>query len=277
MSATAVAGRSTSAATVSGRNAMVEGSVQAAATVDPSWGQPPANDSSAVLTGLVQEITTGKPWASALVEAIGRWSLPCETVDGAELKYLLSGEAFDWLLLAERLLRGVEAASPGLVPTSEAERLLVTGVLPADVSPEYFREALGFDKYRAYLNFFYGVVVEEALWQAVESEVQKERSVRGLHHPNGVLDLVCERLYRADLKTMLRRFRKERGQRLGAKFSLTEWKEFTYSLFKHRVGHHDSARIASDTRKGLVMLEELWGVGPEITRMGLLWGENDRD
>jgi hypothetical protein len=248
------------------------------AGTDSSKEQIPTAYGSPVLVDLVRDISLGTPWASALVGAIGRWAPPRETVDGEKLTYLLGGEAFDWLLLAERLLRGVEQASPGLVPTAVVEQLLVSGQLPNDVTESHFREALGFDKYRAHLNFFYGVVVEEALWLAVEREVQKERGVRGLHHPFGVLDLVYQRLYRADLKTLMRRFRLERDERPSVKFTMTEWKEFTYSLFKHRVGNQDSARIASDTRKGLTMLEELWGVAPEAQGAGTvdpLWGDVD--
>ncbi len=231
--------------------------------IDPPLLQDPLDGhGSSALTHLVTDIDVGTPWASALVHAIGRWTPPRELVDGAELTYLLGGEAFDWLVLAERLLRGVEQVSPGLLPKAPVERLLMTGQLPDDLPSSVFREALGFEKYRAHLNFFYGVVVEEALWLAVEREVQKERGVRGLHHPIGVQDLVYERLYRADLKTLMRRFRQERDERPSVKFSLTEWKEFTYSLFKHRVEHQDSSRIASDTHKGLTMLEELWGVPP---------------
>ena len=247
------------------------------AAADPSLEQDPTSYASSVLADLVRDIHGGTHWASALVGAIGRWTPPREAVDGEELRYL-GGEAFDWLLLAERLLRGVEQASPGLVPAAAVERLLVSGQLPHDVTESHFREALGFDKYRAHLNFFYGVIVEEALWLAVEREVQKERGVRGLHHPIGVLDQVYQRLYRADLKTLMRRFRLERDERPSVKFTMTEWKEFTYSLFKHRVGNQDSARIASDTRKGLTMLEELWGVAPEVQGAGTvdpLWGDDD--
>ena len=232
-----------------------------AATVLDECSLPVASGPSA-LAEMVNSVRCGTPWAVALIDAIGRWSLPCEEVDGERLTYLICGEAFDWLTLAERLLRGLDAAVPNAVPGEERRQLLFHGQLPADVTPGHFRESLGVDKYRAHLNFFYGVVVEEALWHAVEREVAKERSVRGLHHPYGVTDLAFDKLYRADMKTLMRRFRKERDERLTVKFTLTEWKEFTYWLFRLRVGEHDSARIASDTRKGLRMLEEIWQVPP---------------
>ena len=248
---------------------MVEGrteghrSIENAAT-SPSQEHSIANPSSLILPQLIEEITEGKFWALALMNAIGRWSQPRETVDGLELTYLLGGEAFDWLLLAERLLRGVEQESAGLVPAIAVDRLLISGQLPEEVSPAYFREALGFEKYRAHLNFFYGVVVEEALWHAVEQEVQKERGVRGLHQSFGISDMVFEKLYRADFNTLMRRFRRARGERASVKFTLSEWKEFRYSLFRYRLSNNDSARIASDTHKGLTMLEEILGFAPDV-------------
>jgi len=212
---------------------------------------------SLVIAEFAGAVRAGTPWWRGLVDAVGKWGPSREVVDGEELTYLIAGEAFDWLLLAERLLRGLETELPGAVPAAERERLMFRGALPLALTPSIFQEALGVEKYRAHLNFFYGVVVEEALWQAVEGEVLKERGVRGLQHPHGVFDLVCQRLYRMDLSKLLRHFRKERGERTSVKFSLTDWKAFTYWLFKLRVGRSDTSRTASDTRKGLQMLEEL--------------------
>ena len=45
--------------------------------------------------------------------------------------------------------------------------------------------------------------------------------------------------------------------------TLAEDNAFTYWLFKMRVGRSDAARTASDTRKGLRMLEELRGTPVE--------------
>ncbi len=39
---------------------------------------------------------------------------------------------------------------------------------------------------------------------------------------------------------------------------LTELKEFTYWLFKYRMLHCDKAKVASDTRKGLRLLQHQW-------------------
>ncbi len=196
----------------------------------------------------------GADWARSLLEAVGQWTSPVEVVDGVELRYLIGGEAFDWLLLAERLLR---AAPDGCAPAEERERLLFEGELPPETSESDFQVALGPEKRRACANFFYGVVVEEALWHAVECEVEKERGVRGLRHPFGVQDIVSERLYHADFITLVRRFQREQGRGRSMRFSLSDWRELTYWLFKLRVAGSDQARLASDTRKGLDMLNAI--------------------
>lgn len=199
-------------------------------------------------------LSGGEPWAPALLRAVGEWSAPSETVDGARLGYLIGGEAFDWLLLADRLLR---EAPEGSVPSDDAERLIFTGALPDGVTETQFAEALGPEKHRAHLNYFYGVVVEEALWLAVEREVEKERVLRGVRHSSGVDDAVAERLYGADLPTLLRRFQREHGRPRRVRLTLGQSREFAYWLFKRRLAASDQARVASDMRKGLRTLNAL--------------------
>ena len=220
----------------------------------PDSGAPRALLPADAVSAMRRAMLGGAFWADALLDAVGRWTAPVEVVDGVELRYLVGGEAFDWLLLAERLLR---EAPPGCVPPEERDRLLFEGALPAGVSESDFRAALGPEKRRACANYYYGVVVEEALWLAVEREVEKERSVRGLRHPIGVQDLVAQRLYREDWLTLVRRFQRERGAGRRTTFTLGEWRELTYWLFKLRVAASDQARLASDTRKGLDTLAAL--------------------
>ena len=220
-------------------------------TPSPDEPHTPANGT---IERFCAALANGTPWPEALLTAIGERSAPSETVDGVRLDYLIGGEAFDWLLLAERLLREAPA---GRVPVAAVERLLFEGELPEEMSDARFKSLLGPEKYRAHLNHFYGVVVEEALWHAVEREVEKERSVRGLQHPFGVQNLISERLYRAELMPLLRQFQREHGRARRVRLTLAESHAFTYWLFKRRIANSDQARIASDTRKGLRMLNEL--------------------
>ena len=119
-------------------------------------------------------VRAGVPWPRALLEAVGLWTLPREEFQDRSYHYLIGGEALDWLALAERLYPEIE----DFIPAADLERLLFEGSLPEDVTPEEFKEWMGANKHRAYLNYWYGVVVEEALQQAAEDDVRKREKAR---------------------------------------------------------------------------------------------------
>jgi hypothetical protein len=214
---------------------------------------PPELDTAvdSLLAGLRASVGDGgRHWFVALLQAVGEWPLAEEEVDGRLYRYLIGGEAFDWLLLAERLCGAVT----DLTPEEEREALLLHARFPVEVTEEEFRRLLGPAKHRAHLNFLYGVQVEEALQLGVAQEVQKERLSKVWE--NGHIDEeVCQRIYGAGRPELFERFRRQRD--CPEDLSLSDLHEFTYWLFKHRVNNSDPARVASDTRKGLAMLSRL--------------------
>ena len=199
---------------------------------------------------LKQAITSGQHWYIALLEAIGLWSTTEETHNGRRYCYLIDDEAFDWLLLAERLCRAVD----GLLPDNEQTDLLFHGKPPLNLTNNKFKGLIGSTKYHQYLNYFYGITVEEALILAVREEVRKERRTLGLNKEPDYDDEVYQRIYGATKAVLLKRFRREKGYRQLRSISLTELKEFTYWLFKYRLKQCDKARVASDTKKALEQL-----------------------
>src|SRR5438132_1465313 len=88
-----------------------------------------------IIAGLRRELEDGGPWYPALLRAVGRWRLPAERVGERQYRYLIGGEAFDWLLLAERLTDAVA----GLIPPDECDTLLFFGRPPGDPDPDDFR------------------------------------------------------------------------------------------------------------------------------------------
>ena len=196
-------------------------------------------------------IAKGKHWFTALLESIALWTLSDETYKDRHYRYLVGGEAFDWLLLAERLLPEVE----GLVPQEEIIALLFHSKFPIDISDDEFHRLIGNSKYRGQLNYFYGVTVEEGLMLAVEEEVRKEQFVRGIIDGDDLQDEVFQRLYGAFTSELVSKFRKENGYAKKNSLEFYELKEFTYWLFKFRVNNSDRARIASDVVKGMRELE----------------------
>jgi len=217
-------------------------------------------------------------WFLALMQAIRDWPLPEESIGGRTYRYLVGGEAFDWLLLAERLCDEIE----GLIPDEEREALLFHGCLPEEVDEHDVERLLG-AKHRAHLNFVYGVRVEEALQLTIADEVHKERFASRMWENGHGDDEVFRRLYDFSRTDLLEEFREskakpanksrhsglagsptgqaENGRANGhsgeAGISLTELTEFTYWLFRRRVNGSEPPRVASDTRKGLAKLQRL--------------------
>ena len=198
-------------------------------------------------------LESGRDWPTALLEAMARWTAPQESDNGRTNTYLIGGEAFDWLLLAERLCSEVD----GLVQEEDREALLFQGRFPPRFHTAKIKEILGVDKYRAYLNYYYGVTVEEGLQLAVELEVQKRRLSNGLQGPDDCAEDAFLKIYGSTRRALLDAFRRSLGYALSRTMSMSESKEFTYWLFKYRVARSDKARIASDTRKGLDQLARM--------------------
>lgn len=199
-----------------------------------------------------QAIGSGKHWYLALLEAISMWTKAEETVDDRLFCYLIAGEAFDWLLLAERLCQSVN----GLIPEEEQEQLLFHGKAPLNLTTDEFKNLIGAVKYRQYLNYFYGVTVEEALILAIEQEVVKERRALVLHRDRDFLGEAYRRIYGADQTDLLKEFRRGKDYPQNGSISLAEIREFTYWLFKYRLEHSDKSKVASDTKKAMEYLKE---------------------
>jgi hypothetical protein len=234
-----------------------------------------AADREAILH-LREAVATGKNWYVALLEAIGLWGSAEELHDGRYYRYLIGGEAFDWLTLAERLCEEIN----GFVPENEKLDLLFAATPPIELPPGEFRQLIGDVKYRAYLNYLYGVVVEEALLSVVEEEVLKENGHLTLSLGLRIEQEAYRRIYDAEMTDLLTFFRGQKGYANGDSMTLTEKKEFHYWLFKYRVERSEKARVASDTRKALVWLQRQWNSSTkkrpaQTTEMQLLLGRTN--
>ena len=197
---------------------------------------------------LKQAIASGKHWYLALLGAMGLWTSAEERRHGRTCRYLIAGEAFDWLMLAERLCETVD----GMLPDEEKTALLFCGEPPLKLTKARFKELIGSVKHRQYLNYLYGVAVEEALILAVQEEIRKEHRMWDCNGEHD--DEAYYRIYGVTRAELLKQFREEKGYRQPRSISLTERKEFTYWLFKYRLEHGEKSRVASDTNKGLQKL-----------------------
>lgn len=212
----------------------------------------PQHNAQAVIGALQQALASGEHWYLALLKAIGLWTDEVETLDGRTRRYIIAGEAFDWMALAERLCQAVD----DLLPEDEKLAFLFQGKPPIEVSTEEFRKFIGRSKYRQYLNYFYGVTVEEALIQAVRDEVRKEKLASGRGNSHDDEDEPYLRIYGARQSELLKEFKHEKGYLAREPLNLTAIKEFVYWLFKYRLKACEKAKVASDTQKALAWLKK---------------------
>lgn len=201
---------------------------------------------------LKHSVASGKHWYRALLEAIRLWKSPEEDYRGRHYRYLIAGEAFDWLVLAERLCDEISE----FIPEKERTDLLFFDRAPLELNHEEFKKLIGPVKYRAYLNYLYGVLTEEALISAVVDEIRKERRVLGSNRHEDIMDKAHRRIYGKNQQTLLNSFRKEKRYPKRKSMTLTELKEFTYWLFNYRVERCDKSRVASDTKKALMKIQQ---------------------
>jgi len=219
----------------------------------------PSDSTQAAIGHFRDAIGAGRHWYVALLEASTLWTATEECIEGRTYHYLIGAEAFDFLLFAERMLGAV----PGVVPEDEKINLLFKSIPPLELPPAEMKDMTGEERYQQYLNFFYGVTVEEALILAVQEEVRKEE--RNLVYKG--FDQTVEtfrRVYDAERNDLMIEFRRCRHERPNRSLKLTELKEFTYWLFKYRLKHTDKARVASDTKKALAFLKSIPVRSPEI-------------
>jgi hypothetical protein len=201
-----------------------------------------------------RSLTSGRHWYLSLLGAMGLWTSAGEVHQGRVYRYLIDGEAFDWLLLAERLCATVD----DLLPENEKNNLLFHGMPPLELHAAEVSRLIGEKKYRQYLNYFYGITVEEALLLAVQEEIDKERRAGAIRSRTDSSDEAYRRIYNGERDALLERFRQEKEYARSDAITLTELKEFTYWLFKYRLKESEKARIASDTRKALEYIKQQW-------------------
>jgi len=207
---------------------------------------------------LTQALEAGENWAEALLESVSLWTTAQEVRNGRRYGYLIAGEAFDFLTLSQRLFEEVD----GLVPQEGKETLLFSGTLPGHIDDGTFRRLLGAEKYSGYLNYFYGITVEEALLLSLEEAIRKEHTSKGFIGKDDYSDEAYQRLYRQPRAVLLQEFRQEKGYAGGRSIFLGELKEFTYWLFKNRIKTSDPAKAASDTVRGLKQLMQMGRESP---------------
>jgi len=196
-----------------------------------------------------QAVTEGTHWYVALLEAVALWEDGEEAYEGQNYHYLVGGEALDLWLLARRLLETAD----GLILTEEKTAFLNTNQPPIEISHEQFKEMIGDDKYKTYLNYFYGITVENALISAVKKQINKELRMYPCCADPREFEDAYKRIYGKDEETLISQFN---GNSTAPTDTIENSAEFLYWLFKYRLNNSDKECVASDTQKGLKNLSK---------------------
>jgi len=201
------------------------------------------------ISHLRQALAKGENWYIALLEAISLWESSEENFNGEEYRYLIGGEALDLRLLSRRLLKSAD----GLIPAEEKSAFLKNNQPPIQITHEQFKELIGDTKYKAYLNYFYGVTIENSLISAVQKQINKELRMYPCCQDPREFEDIHKRIYGKDVETLTSQFNGNSNHTID---SIEKSAEFTYWLFKYRINNSDKERMASDTQKGLKNLSK---------------------
>ena len=148
-----------------------------------------------------------------------------------------------------------------------------------------FRQCIGDAKHRAYLNYLYGVVVEDALLVDIEREVRKERRALVSYRKGCVIEEAYRRIYGTGRAGLWQHFHDKNGVRLDGLTDSVNEKEFSYWRFKYRLEYCDKEKVASDTRRGLrqmnnqytarqlawISSKEVYALGSVIEHAASVW------
>lgn len=208
-------------------------------------------DCDSILSSFKKAVELDGDWINALLKTICEWTISSESVDGAEYQYLILGEGLDWLALAQRLCGHLEND----IPENELNSLIMHGRFPHRFEVNKFKELIGPIKYGFYLNYWYGIVVEEAIQNAIERDIRKRHLALCYQDTEDLSELVYESLYGESRQSLMTKFLSEMGVSNEIDMTTTRLKEFNYWLHKMRINKWDPARVASDTKRGLLELE----------------------
>ena len=143
------------------------------------------------------------------------------------------------------------------------------------IPEDEFRRILGVDGWRAHLNHFYGVHIEQCLIAAVQSRIQKSRYSSGMPPSDDASDKAYLGLYEETEQDLWELFTTENADRLSdliaespeetRTIALDE--EFTYWLFKRRIEYTLAPQVAAETQRGLDMMSRIDTAHERRTRM----------
>ncbi|MBM31936.1 MAG: hypothetical protein CL764_03655 [Chloroflexi bacterium] len=219
------------------------------------------NHSPEIYFELVEKsLKDGFDWREVVLDTIKIWGIPEEKHGNKKSIYLISGEAFNWIRLATRIINSFKI----LPPKEDINNFLFTGFLPDGFSENKFKSKIGDVKFRGWQNYFYGVIVEECVIELSKLKYLKKMFSSGIDISEEIFDEVYEEIYGNTFKVLWENFNfyDQKGKR-NKKYYLpkttdqSQIDEFTYWLFKNRLMKSTPEVFASRVNEALKYLDNV--------------------
>ena len=214
-------------------------------------------------------------WQTAFLETVAAWPIENEHVYGETFHYFIGGEAFNWKRLAERIATQLDEEGSTTLPAEKIFDWIESSGVFGGIPENEFRRILGVDGWRAHLNHFYGVHIEQCLIAAIQARNHKRRYSAGLPPSDDSSERAYLGLYEETEQDLWQLFIDENADRLSdliaespdetRTIALDE--EFTYWLFKRRIEYTLAPQVAAETQRGLDMMSQIANAHERRTRM----------
>lgn len=196
--------------------------------------------------GLFREHAT-KDWHAAGISMVGAWPVTTDNSPNKLVYRLIGGEAMDW----RQVIKLGHEADSTLFEKYDVASWLRNSDIHGDVGAHEFTDCLGEERYKAHLNFFYGVKVERSLLSVTVDDLVKNVVSCGGPANSVTRRQAYKELYGVtyiELKSQFQQYLKDSGIQV----DLSDIEaEFRYWLFKFRLNNSERVKTASDTKRGL--------------------------
>ena len=203
-------------------------------------------------------LNNGENWKDVVLEIIRIWRIPEEKKGNHKSTYLISGEAFNWIRLAIRIVNSSNIE----IPEDEIREFLFSGFLPNALSEDEFKSKIGDSKFKGWQNYYYGIIVEQGVIELTKMNIMKKVFSTGVNISDERLDIVFDEIYGNSFEVLWKDFNLNiigvnRKYYLPKTTGESESEEFVYWLFKRRLSKSTPEVFASRVNEALKYLDNV--------------------
>ena len=188
---------------------------------------------------------------NTFLKIIGQWPLKSEIIKNIEYQYWINDEAFNWYLLASRIIASVKHQQN----IKKLDHFLSTVYFLPGSDQRIIINLFPPDNYRAHLNFIYGDILEEVI--ICFNEIEKNKDVLNQFNLADSINSVYLDLYGISYTEFIRLYEFETKTKLDQFDTLYSYYNFLYWSWKYRLKKSTPEKIAHDSQSGINFLMNL--------------------